>query len=419
MLEPLLEVADSSMTYRRRYFAEAQLPPVLDLVLADATNPRALAFQLAPWPRCVAQLPRDPRAPSPTREERTDRARDRGACAADFDASVSRAPTRRSIGLTACSISSTRTCAACPTRSPFTTSAMQNSASAEVTVTYEVVHTTRYTYSEAVSVSHHVARVKPREFAGQECLRHELQDRPVPAVVRSHQDYFGNAVTFFIVEGAHKKLTVRDEHGQGRRPPAGRVLRTRRRGRGARLDALPLDAIDCLFDSASIAVNDTVAGYAHPSFPPGRPLLEAVADLIRRIHADFTFDPKATTVATPLRDVVTMRRGVCQDFARLGIACLRSQGLAARYVSGYLETVPPPGAPRLAGVDASHAWLAVYCPGLGWVDVDPTNNMFPSTTHVTLAWGRDYVDVSSVPRGFLAGRAAFASGQRRRTAGLG
>jgi transglutaminase-like putative cysteine protease len=121
-----------------------------------------------------------------------------------------------------------------------------------------------------------------------------------------------------------------------------------------------------------------------------------------RIHGDFTFDPEATTVTTPLRDVLSLRRGVCQDFARLAIACLRSQGLAARYVSGYLETVPPPGAPRLAGVDASHAWLAVYCPGLGWIDVDPTNNLFPSTTHVTLAWGRDYADVSPV-RGVILG----------------
>jgi transglutaminase-like putative cysteine protease len=280
---------------------------------------------------------------------------------------------------------------------------MQNSASAEATVTYEVVHTTRYAYSEAVSVSHHVARVKPRVFGGQECLRHELQIEPVPAVVRSHQDYFGNAVTFFIVEGAHKTLTVRaisTVRVRGRSLPV--FLHTPPWEEACDYDALPLDAIDCLFDSASIAVHDTIAGYAHPSFPPGRPLLEAVADLIHRIHADFTFDPRATTVATSLRDVVSMRRGVCQDFARLGIACLRSQGLAARYVSGYLETLPPPGEPRLAGVDASHAWLAIYCPGLGWVDIDPTNNMFPSTTHVTLAWGRDYADVSPV-RGVILG----------------
>ena len=282
---------------------------------------------------------------------------------------------------------------------------MQNRVSAEPMpgVTYQVVHTTRYTYSDAVSVSHHVARVMPRAFPEQECLRHDLQIDPAPAVVRPHHDYFGNAVTFFIVERAHTELTVR----------ATSTVKVRRRSlpvfagtppweEACDYDALPLEAIECLFDSASIAVSDAVAGYAHPSFPPGRPLLEAVADLIHRIHADFTFDPQATTVATPLRDVLSLRRGVCQDFARLGIACLRSRGLAARYVSGYLETLSPPGEPRLAGVDASHAWLAVYCPGLGWVDVDPTNDMFPSNTHVTLAWGRDYADVSPV-RGVILG----------------
>jgi transglutaminase-like putative cysteine protease len=280
---------------------------------------------------------------------------------------------------------------------------MPSSVSVETPVTYRVVHTTRYAYSEAVSVSHHVARVKPRICPGQECVWHELQIEPAPATVRPHQDYFGNEVTFFIVERAHKELTVRSTstvkvHERTLPAPAGTLPWED----ACDYDALPLEAIECLFDSASTTVNDAVAGYAHPSFPSGRPLLEAAADLIRRIHADFTFDPEATTVTTPLRDVLSLRRGVCQDFARLGIACLRSRGLAARYVSGYLETVPPPGAPRLAGVDASHAWLAVYCPGLGWVDVDPTNNMFPSTTHVTLAWGRDYADVSPV-RGVILG----------------
>jgi transglutaminase-like putative cysteine protease len=280
---------------------------------------------------------------------------------------------------------------------------MQSSASTEAAVTYQVVHTTRYEYSEAVSVSHHLARVKPREFPGQECLAHDLRIDPTPAVVRSHRDYFGNTVTFFIVERAHSELTVRSTSTvkvHARQRPASRI--TPRWEEARDFDGLPLDALECLFDSASIAVSDAVAGYAHLSFPPRRPLLEAVEDLMRRIHADFTFDPKATTVTTPLRDVLSLRRGVCQDFARLAIACLRSYGLAARYVSGYLETLPPPGAPRLAGVDASHAWLAVYCPGLGWVDADPTNDMFPSTTHVTLAWGRDYADVSPV-RGVILG----------------
>ena len=280
---------------------------------------------------------------------------------------------------------------------------MPSSVSTDAAVVYRVVHTTHYTYSAAVSVSHHLARVKPRLCPGQECLSHELHIEPAPAVVRSHYDYFGNAVDFFIVERAHTELIVQSRSvvkvlGRSR-PPSETPLAWEA---AREYDALPLEALECLFDSASIAVSDAVAGYAHPSFTPGRPLLEAVEDLMGRIHTDFTFDPKATTVTTPLRDVLTLRRGVCQDFARLAIACLRSQGLAARYVSGYLETLPPPGAPRLAGVDASHAWLAIYCPGLGWVDLDPTNNVFPSTTHVTLAWGRDYGDVSPV-RGVILG----------------
>ena len=281
---------------------------------------------------------------------------------------------------------------------------MQNLVSADqAPVTYQVVHTTQYEYREDVSVSHHVARVMPRDFLRQQCLHHALDIEPAPAVMRGHQDYFGNAVTFFIIERAHKALTVRATSTvtvRGKSLPPAAASPPWEEAR--EFDRLPLDAIECLFDSASIAVSDAILDYAHPSFSPGRPILDAVADLIRRIHADFTFDPQATTVTTPLRDVLSLRRGVCQDFARLGIACLRSQGLAARYVSGYLETVPAPGAPHLTGVDASHAWLAVYCPGLGWVDVDPTNNLFPSTTHVTLAWGRDYVDVSPV-RGVILG----------------
>jgi transglutaminase-like putative cysteine protease len=281
---------------------------------------------------------------------------------------------------------------------------MQNLASADpASVTYQVVHTTQYKYSEDVSVSHHVARVVPRDFNSQQCLEHTLEIDPAPAVMRGHQDYFGNKVSFFIIERAHQALTVRATSTvmvRGKSLPLAEASPPWEEARD--FDRLPLDAIECLFDSASIAVSDAILDYAHPSFSPGRPILDAVADLIARIHGDFTFDPQATTVTTPLRDVLSLRRGVCQDFARLGIACLRSQGLAARYVSGYLETVPPPGTPHLAGVDASHAWLAVYCPGLGWVDVDPTNNLFPSTTHVTLGWGRDYADVSPV-RGVILG----------------
>ena len=272
------------------------------------------------------------------------------------------------------------------------------------TVQYEVAHTTEYDYSLPVAVSHHLACLAPRVLPRQQVLHHDLQIEPEPAVISTHTDYFGNAVTFFAMQSPHQRLTVRARsqvalEAPSLPPPAD----TPPWEAVADRDALPLDALEFLFDSAPSPPSTEPPVYARASFPAGRPLLEAVLDLTRRIYEDFTFDPKATTVRTPLADVFKSRRGVCQDFARLEIACLRSLGLPARYVSGYLETVPPPGRPRLLGADASHAWLAVYCPGAGWIDVDPTNNVLPSRRHVTVAWGRDYGDVSPIHGVILGG----------------
>jgi transglutaminase-like putative cysteine protease len=165
-----------------------------------------------------------------------------------------------------------------------------------------------------------------------------------------------------------------------------------------------LEAYQFVFESPRIRPNPEFAAYARGSFAPGRLFTEALLDLTARIHKDFRFDPKATNVRTPAEAVLRKRRGVCQDFAHLQIACLRSLNLAARYVSGYLRTYPPPGRPRLIGADASHAWVSAYCPGTGWLDVDPTNNLVPSRSHVTLAWGRDYGDVSPLRGLILGGR---------------
>jgi transglutaminase-like putative cysteine protease len=269
-------------------------------------------------------------------------------------------------------------------------------------VTYDVVHTTSYHYTESVSVSHHVAHLSPRALPHQACLSHQLQIEPVPAVTTRHVDYFGNVTTFFAMQGAHTRLTVRARSQVAVRAAAVSPSDTPPWERALERGLLPLEAIECAFDTVSSRAGAELSAYTRPSFPPRRPLLEAVADLTRRVHEDFTFDPEATTIATPLMEVFRSRRGVCQDFARVQIACLRSLGLPAHYVSGYLETVPPPGKPRLVGADASHAWLAVYCPGLGWIDADPTNNMLPANTHVTLAWGRDYTDVSPI-RGVILG----------------
>jgi transglutaminase-like putative cysteine protease len=271
-------------------------------------------------------------------------------------------------------------------------------------VQYEVVHTTEYDYGESVAVSHHLARLRARVLPHQQPLHHDLQIEPAPAVMTTHTDYFGNAVTFFAMQGAHKRLTVRARSrvalqattlpAPSDTPPWEAV---------ADRTALPLEALEFLFDSALMPVSAELAAYARAAFPPGRPLLDAVLELTRRIHEEFTFDPKATTIATPLADVFRSRRGVCQDFARLEIACLRSLGLPARYVSGYLETVPPAGRPGSLRAAASHAWLSVYCPGAAWIHVDPTNNVLPSHKHVTVAWGRDYHDVSPIHGVILGG----------------
>lgn len=169
--------------------------------------------------------------------------------------------------------------------------------------------------------------------------------------------------------------------------------------------AAGLEAYQFGFESARIRIRPEFASYALQSFRPGRPMPEALRDLTARIHNDFRFDSKVTNVRTPTEEVFRKRRGVCQDFAHLQIACLRSLNLAARYVSGYLRTYPPPGRPRLVGADASHAWVSAYCPGSGWLDMDPTNNVVPSDGHVTLAWGRDYGDVSPL-RGLILGGGA-------------
>ena len=157
-----------------------------------------------------------------------------------------------------------------------------------------------------------------------------------------------------------------------------------------------------IFDSPQVRASFELADYAAQSFPAGTPLLAGARDLTRRIFEDFKYDSKATTVATPLEEVWEKRRGVCQDFAHLGIACLRSLGLPARYVSGYLRTRPPEGGEQLVGADATHAWFAIFCPGTGWVDFDPTNNVLPAEEHITVAYGRDFGDVSPVA-GILTG----------------
>jgi transglutaminase-like putative cysteine protease len=276
---------------------------------------------------------------------------------------------------------------------------------------YRVTHQTRYAYSQPVVLCHNEARLQPRATLRQVCSTSTVVVAPLPGECAERKDFFGNRVLYFAVQEPHERLTVSATSEVEVTPPpeidadASPAWDTLREGLADPADGETRLARQFVFDSPCAAAAPDAAAYAAPSFPPGRPLLAAVHDLKRRIHAEFRFDPKSTTVATPVAEVLAQRHGVCQDFAHLAIACLRSLGLPARYVSGYLETLAPPGQPRLQGADVSHAWFSAYAPGLGWVDFDPTNDCRPADRHVTTAWGRDYADVTPL-KGVIFGGGA-------------
>ncbi len=271
---------------------------------------------------------------------------------------------------------------------------------------YRVSHRTTYKYVYPVSVGNHVACLKPRSFARNQVVRNTLHIYPAPVTRTERVDFFGNPLCFFTVQEPHKELVVESKSevvittgaSESPSPP------WEESAQSLAEDHSPdgLAAYQFQFESPRVRQRPEFAAYALQSFTPGRPMREALRDLTARIHRDFHFDSKATDVRTPAEEVFEKRRGVCQDFAHVGIACLRSINIAARYVSGYLRTYPPPGRPRLIGADASHAWLSAYCKDLGWLDMDPTNDVAPTDGHVTLAWGRDYGDVSPL-RGLILG----------------
>jgi transglutaminase-like putative cysteine protease len=276
---------------------------------------------------------------------------------------------------------------------------------------YKIVHRTTYRYKYPVSVGNHVACLKPRTLLHHQLARNELRIQPSPATRTERVDYFGNLLCFFSVQEAHRELVVESRSEvimeENATPWPQQSLPWEEAARLLPDDHSPagLEAYQFGFESPRIRMRPEFASYALQSFTPGRPMPEALLDLTARIHKDFRFDSKVTNVRTPTEEVFRKRRGVCQDFAHLQIACLRSLGIAARYVSGYLRTYPPAGQARLVGADASHAWVSAYCPGIGWIDMDPTNNVVPSNGHVTLAWGRDYGDVSPL-RGLILGGGA-------------
>ncbi|MDA0788838.1 MAG: transglutaminase family protein [Proteobacteria bacterium] len=273
---------------------------------------------------------------------------------------------------------------------------------------YETIHETRFEYSSPVSVSHQVLRLKPRATPAQTLHSWSFKAQPTPVSQEMAVDFFGNEVLDISIEGRHRELTVTaksvvevlagEEVMFDLSPPFEEAVEALRECSSD--DSLA--ASQFCYESPFVPIDGAGREYVLASFPKGQPLLSGALDLTRRIYRDFKYRGGVTDVYTPVREVLRKREGVCQDFSHVQLACLREIGLAARYVSGYLRTYPPEGEEELIGSAASHAWLSVWCPQYGWVDFDPTNNMVPSDEHITVAWGRDYGDVSPV-NGFIVG----------------
>ena len=267
---------------------------------------------------------------------------------------------------------------------------------------YCIIHNTTYRYSEPASLSQNELFLHPRTTDTQQVLQSQLAIVPEPQYLNRRTDYFGNIAQVFMVQQPHNELAVTSTS----------IVETTLSATPATESTAPwetvvqrlavhdhpveLNAYQFVFASPLVTINSGTMAYARSSFSPGTPVLTGAVDLMRRIFTEFTYDKSATSVDTSVNHVLANRKGVCQDFAHFAISCLRALGLAARYVSGYLKTTPPPGKPKLIGADASHAWISLFVPDTGWVDLDPTNNLIPGDAHITLAWGRDYGDVTPV-----------------------
>jgi transglutaminase-like putative cysteine protease len=274
---------------------------------------------------------------------------------------------------------------------------------------YDVSHKTVYRYSTPVVRSQHIVHMSPRHVDRQRIKGHALVIEPTPTIRTERTDYFGNRVVMFDMEQDHKELVVHAKSTISVTPggPIDLAVTTPWDELALRI-ANPRAGTDLEVARYACVSKHTrttadIAAYARQSFPAGRPVLLGAWNLVERIYADFTFDSTATDISTPVTQVLQQRRGVCQDFSHLALACLRALRLSARYVSGYILTRPPAGRPRMAGADASHAWISVWSPEFGWVDFDPTNGLMPKGEHITIAYGRDYDDVSPIGGILLGG----------------
>lgn len=267
---------------------------------------------------------------------------------------------------------------------------------------YRIKHITEYLYADRVSHCYNLAQMVPRNTQRQRCIQSDLKISPFTAHTSEREDYFGNRAYHFEIQRPHKRLVITADSLVETQPQDTTAsldlgiscAQAKLMMAGQARDAETLTAREYVLNSPLCSASEELREYALPSFEDSRPLLSAVMELTQRIYSDFKYSPEATTIATPLSEVMATRKGVCQDFAHLQIACLRALGFAARYVSGYIETLPPPGQEKLVGTDASHAWLSVYSPTEGWFEFDPTNNAMANEQHITTAWGRDYFDVT-------------------------
>jgi len=266
---------------------------------------------------------------------------------------------------------------------------------------YQITHTTEYEYHQSVSLCHNVARLLLRDTNDQLCKKTVVKISPQPEIINEYLDFFGNKVMYFAIQQEHKHLTVTVLSQVEKKKESNSEFGFFTTTPWEEIKQQILEPGDDNFDARQFIpetditrTTEDILQYTLKSFTTGRSMIEATKELMQRIHKDFEFTPGFTTVATPLDVVMKQRKGVCQDFAHLAIACIRSMGLPARYVSGYIETLAPDGKEKLVGVDASHAWFSVYIPGAGWCDFDPTNNIIPSEQHITIGWGRDYADVT-------------------------
>ena len=265
---------------------------------------------------------------------------------------------------------------------------------------YRICHITEYLYNAPVSHCYNLAHIIPRTSHRQKCISSDISLDPIAAYKSIREDYFGNRAYHFEIQRSHKKLVL----------TATSQVETRKQSYD---DSTPgvtcaqawqlfnytteveiLLAREFILDSPMVKVQPELRAYAEPLFAPDKPLRQAIMELTQKIFTEFEYSPASTTIATPLDVVLETKKGVCQDFAHLQIACLRALGIPAKYVSGYIETLPPAGQEKLVGTDATHAWLSAFCPGQGWIEFDPTNNILAGEQHILTAWGRDYYDVT-------------------------